>query len=80
MGHSAGVAAAAAAAQAGAALVQTIGHQTWDGSTVWTVISVVGSQLFLETRRKTAAAIWIFFLLRLKSIETDNNLKKLKKT
>lgn len=63
VGPPARVAAATAAAQAGAALVQPVGHQPWNGSSLWTVIHVVSSQhLFVQTDREAAATLSLFIL------------------
>lgn len=56
-------AAAAAAAQAGAALVQTISHQTWDAFSLRTVIQVMCSQhIFIQTSWEATATSLSFIL------------------
>lgn len=60
---SACVTAATAAAQAGAALVQTVGNQTRDDSSLRTLITFLSSQhVFLQTRREAAATLSLFIL------------------
>lgn len=57
-------AAAAAAAQAGAALGQTISHQTWDAFSLMTVIQVMCSQhIFIQTSWEAAATSLSFILI-----------------
>lgn len=60
---SARVTAATAAAQAGAALVQTVGNQTRDDSSLRTLITFLCSQhVFLQTRREAAATLSLLIL------------------
>lgn len=62
---SACVAAATAAAQAGAALVQTVGHQSWDGPSFRTLIDVMCRQhVFIQMCWEAAAATLSLFILQ----------------
>lgn len=64
VGPPARVAAAAAAAQAGAALVQAVGHQTWDGSSFRTVFGIMSSQqVFIQPGWESGAALSLFLLV-----------------
>lgn len=67
MGPSARVTAAAAAAQAGAALVEPVGHQPRDGSSLRTLIYVMCSQhVFIQMGREAATATLSLFILQSK--------------
>lgn len=63
VGSSACVAAATAAAQAGAALVQTVSHQTWDGPSFRTLIYIMcGQHMLIQTGWEATTTLSLFIL------------------